>query len=200
MEVTFIDHYDSFSYNLIDWLGQADSAVKITCIAKDDHKSLRFLKLHPTPLVLSPGPGHPGDEKETLDLIEKVVDKVPILGVCLGHQMLGLIAGGSVVPSSAPRHGACRTLTVAKETRLLSGLSVNKAMAAYNSLVLNHLPESDWIVTARCEVGEIQAIEKQGHAWITAGIQFHPESHLSDHSLEIAKRWIHAAKSWDQET
>ena len=95
MEIAFIDHYDSFSFNVLDWLECASRGkIAVKKIVAKDEASLARLKYSPIPIVISPGPGRPGDYPRTLDLIKNVMDQVPILGVCLGHQMLREIAGG----------------------------------------------------------------------------------------------------------
>jgi len=194
MRTVVIDHYDSYTYNLIDWLGSPSTnpaGNEIQIVHFDDDVQMHHLMENPPDsLVLSPGPRSPADAPQTLALIEQSLGKVPILGVCLGHQMLGQIAGAKVVRSRYPRHGAVRHLVVDPMGGLpqkLNGLAVG----AYNSLTLTDGPWDDgWKVTARCEHGEVQSIlfDRQGQSK-AMGWQFHPESFLTDHTGVFHALW-----------
>ena len=196
MHVAFIDHYDSFSYNLIDWLGQGSPSLEIEYIAKDDVKAMELLRLRPRPLVLSPGPGHPLEQTATSQLARDLLGTVPILGICLGHQILGLIAGGTVVRSRFPLHGSCRVVDLEGECRLFAAAPSPLCVASYNSLTVQGVSSGDWKISARSRDGDVQAIEQHKAPWLTAGVQFHPESHLSENCAGIAQVWMAEARRW----
>src|SRR5688572_30515727 len=100
MRVALIDHYDSFTFNVLDWLAAGTPPLDVRYVAGDDAAALAALASAPCPLVLSPGPRAPADAPATLSLLQALLGKVPILGVCLGHQMLAHAAGAAVVRGS----------------------------------------------------------------------------------------------------
>ena len=196
MLVVLLDHYDSFSFNVLEWL----RALGLTphCVPHDDQAAVAQLRLQPLPLVLSPGPKAPADYPATLDLVRASLGRVPVLGICLGHQMLAHVAGATVIRARAPRHGMTRTILPAAgiDTGLappgwLGHLAPFRA-ATYHSLVVDPatLPmrqpqlgdlSSGWRIDARCDEGEVQAISRLVPGEAPAfGVQFHPESFLSE--------------------
>lgn len=192
MKLAFIDHYDSFSFNLLDWLKNANDSIEIEHIWADDFAGLLALLAEPFPLVLSPGPKAPEDIPATMEVVEALAGKVPILGICLGHQVLGAWDGAQIRPSKRPLHGATREIKIAPASRAFSPQNSFR-VAAYNSLVVdfdqgggNRLVPTGW-----CDSGEIQVLEwnpDQGFgAW---SMQFHPESFLSDDLTLMRQRWI----------
>lgn len=193
MRLALIDHYDSFTFNVIDWL-ERDPAVTVDRVAFDDEAALRRLESAAVPVVLSPGPKRPEDQPQTLALLRKILGRTPILGICLGHQQLALLAGARIVAGAEPFHGATRAVHPSASQGLFADMPPFRA-ATYNSLVVEPgtLP-SPWIVTACCERGEIQAIERVVPGDAPAfGIQFHPESFLSEFASVLRRNWLAAA-------
>ena len=192
MRVAFIDHYDSFSFNVIDWLVGTDCQIEVDYVAFDDQAKMRQLLDAPRPLVLSPGPTRPEDAVSTLQLTQNLLGKVPILGICLGHQLLAVASGGTVTRGSSPQHGSTRTLSLAPNAGLLAGMSERPLVGVYNSLiVLPHSQGPDWHINAVCELGEIQAMTRCVAGQAPAfGLQFHPESFLSEGSDVIRRNWL----------
>ncbi len=193
-KITFIDHYDSFSFNLIDWLALHAPGVAIDYCAFDDSEKMGFLQKKPTALVFSPGPKSPADAALSCELLRASMGKVPILGVCLGFQMLGLMAGGVIQRSSAPRHGLARDVTVTDHVGLFQNAPRQFSVAAYNSLTLA-FPQiaRDFVISAVCENGEPQAIEYRPQAAFPAfGVQFHPESFLNGDMSFIVRALLQA--------
>ncbi len=192
MRLALIDHYDSFTFNVIDWLEQ-DPDVKVERVCFDDEAAMAALAAAPVPLVLSPGPKRPEDARATLALVQKLLGKTPILGICLGHQLLAHLAGARIVPGSAPFHGSTREIRPLRSGGLFAGLGAASFRAAtYNSLVVEEatLP-APWRVTARCELGEVQAIAREVAGDADAfGIQFHPESFLSESAALLRGNWL----------
>lgn len=189
--IAFIDHFDSFSFNVIDWLG-----VRVDRIPADDLSAIERLVAKPTPIVLSPGPGSPHDAVASLGLCGALAGKIPILGICLGHQILGVSAGWSVRKSTIQFHGSRIQVTPVANSRSFAGIGEFYA-ATYNSLVIAPPDSSDsdsgWLrATALSHGGDVQAVESR-HGPFTAGVQFHPESFLSEDLSAFRNRWLAAA-------
>ena len=183
MQIVLIDHYDSFTQNVLDWLDPGDGVLSVELIAFDDQKAMRRQALAGFPLVLSPGPKHPENAVPTLAVVREMQGKVPILGICLGHQILCLAAGARIVREVAPFHGSARAidLTDPDNLDLFKGLPRSFEAAVYNSLTVSTgaLP-AEIDVLAKGRSGEIQAARIRYAEGLPAyGVQFHPESYLS---------------------
>lgn len=197
MQVCFLDHYDSFSFNLIDWLF-SDTGLELVYKTHDEDGAVEFLDQHPMPLILSPGPKEPSLLPVTMQILEKNLYKVPILGICLGHQCLGLTLGGRMARAKHPFHGSSQTLRVVQGSSFLGQLPRDARVARYNSLVVEagSLPES--LVTAWNEDNEIEAIEDHSGRYPAVGLQFHPESFLSMGMEILRERWVQLVKDFYQ--
>ena len=191
MRIAFIDHYDSFSHNVLDWLKNAtNGTIQVDRITCDDQLGLKKLKNSPVPLVISPGPGRPQDYPETLSIIENTMYRIPILGICLGHQMLGVLAGGSIGIASEPWHGTTRDIKILADHWLTKGLPSLFRATLYNSLIVNMNVESSkpWIRLAEDSYGDLMIM---GHNTLPlGGVQFHPESFSSAELTAIARNFI----------
>jgi anthranilate synthase/aminodeoxychorismate synthase-like glutamine amidotransferase len=198
VKVYFLDHYDSFSDNVIDWLANFPKCQDVQHIFSD-RKDLATLDFSNGFLVLSPGPNSPEDNPQSLELVNRVLGRVPILGVCLGHQILGTVAGLTIELSSSPMHGNLRSIDVIDHRGIFAKSPPCLSMASYHSLVVAGSPPKPWHITARCKDGEIQALERfvPGEP-PTAGVQFHPESFLSEGSQDILERWFEMVELWHQ--
>jgi anthranilate synthase/aminodeoxychorismate synthase-like glutamine amidotransferase len=195
MRLALVDHYDSFSFNVLDWLvGPPEDRVEVVYVPFDDPATLAAVERDRLPLVLSPGPKSPADAPQTLALISRTLGQVPILGICLGHQLLALAAGALIVRARAPFHGSRIGLRVVAED-ILAGMPEMFEVATYNSLTVveDALPAS-WKVLARSiDHGEIQAMARIAPDAAPAfGLQFHPESFMSENSDIIRKNWLAA--------
>lgn len=192
MKVLFIDHYDSFSFNLIDWLTASSEHIEIIRVPFDDPKLLLQYSRHNMPVVLSPGPKGAEDVPQTLSFLTDKLGHVPILGVCLGHQILGKLLGGQVVRSTQAFHGSSRIIKISDGARVFGPGTVKGA--SYNSLVLERtsLPKS--IVVGLNNFGEVEMIEaKVSGRWVI-GVQFHPESFLSQGMEPLGDFWTSEVK------
>lgn len=199
--IAFIDHYDSFSRNVIGWLEAANAdRFEILHVYSDDNANMDRLRDLPVPLVLSPGPKAPRDNPLTLRLVEKALGQRPILGVCLGHQILAYVHGGAVERSAAARHGATRQIQVHHSRDLFSRMPTSFNAAAYNSLTVSQavLNNAKVALLATCENDEVQALRFDAGAVPAFGVQFHPESFLSDSCNGMAAYWLGAAAAWRQ--
>ena len=186
--VVVIDNYDSFTYNLVQYLGELGAEVRVmrndavtldeVAAAKADH------------IVISPGPGRPEDAGVTMDVIRRFGQEgMPILGVCLGHQAIGAVYGGAVVRARAPMHG--KTSTIEHDGRgVFTGIDRPFTATRYHSLVVAEegLP-ADLIVTARArDEGTIMGLR---HRTLPVhGVQFHPESILTEEGRTILRNFI----------
>ncbi len=195
VEMYFIDHYDSFSYNVIDWLIAGEIQIKVIHLQCDDEQAMKRIYQRPLPVVISPGPRHPKDALATTRLVHDFLGKVPILGVCLGHQILGSIGGFAIEKASHPFHGSTLEITVQNPGILFNGVPANFSAATYNSLVVKldpmNKPAINWMVNAVNQYGEIQGLtwtkDKEQSAF---GVQFHPESFLTEEKLRLRQNWI----------
>ena len=196
MRIAFIDHFDSFSFNIIELLREFLPGLDVWYIRADDALAQQQLRRHPVPTVISPGPGSPDEQVMTLATMTSLLDRVPILGVCLGHQMLGLLAGGCIRHSAIPMHGKLRTIETVSFHRVLEGLTSPFEAACYNSLAVVGPLADGWSKLAHDTEGEIQILAREPSKWLTVGIQFHPESHLANASDSLIKNWLTDAVLW----
>jgi len=185
--ILIIDNYDSFSYNLYQMLGEITPDIEV--VRNDELTVEQILAKKPAGLVLSPGPGRPSDagvcEKAALEL----GGKVPILGVCLGHQAICEAYGGVVTYARELMHGKQSDTVVDTSSELFRGLPGNIKVARYHSLAAEEGTLPDCLkVTARTDDGEIMAVEHKDHKIF--GLQFHPESIMTPEGKKILRNFI----------
>jgi anthranilate synthase component 2 len=186
-----IDNYDSFTFNLVQYLGELGEDVRVI---RNDAMTLAALrKLEPSAIVISPGPGTPDDAGISLEIIEQLAGKVPILGVCLGHQAIGQAFGGRVVRAKQIMHG--KTSRVHHDGRgVFRGLPNPFEATRYHSLVVDQasLPDclevSAWTANADGTIDEIMGLRHRTLA--VEGVQFHPESILTEHGHALLGNFI----------
>jgi len=191
--LVLIDNYDSFTFNLVHLLGELGEQARVH--RNDKITSAAILAADPDAIVLSPGPCTPKEAGICLDLIAAVAGKIPILGVCLGHQAVGDAFGGKVVRAPAPVHGKL-SLIRHDSTGIFCGINAPFKATRYHSLVVERqsLPD-DLIVTADTEDGLIMGL---AHRQLPVhGVQFHPESIASDHGHLMLKNFLDIAASWN---
>jgi anthranilate synthase/aminodeoxychorismate synthase-like glutamine amidotransferase len=194
MRVLLIDNYDSFTYNLAQYLGELGAE---PIVHRNDAISVEEVgNIAPMAIVISPGPGTPGEAGITVPLIRAWGSKVPILGVCLGHQAIGEAYGGRVVRARQVMHGKTSFIDH-PGTGLFEGLSTPLEVMRYHSLVVEpgSLP-SEVVVLARSrdDQSEIQALRHRHHpVW---GVQFHPESILTQHGQQILRNFLDLSASY----
>ena len=181
-----IDNYDSFTYNLAQYLGELGAEVRVE---RNDAVSVdEVARLAPQRIVISPGPCTPNEAGISLELIGRLAGKIPILGVCLGHQAIGQAFGGKVVRAPRVMHG--KTSPIEHEgTGLFRGIPSPMQATRYHSLVVEpaSLPSS-LKVTARTAEGEIMALQHQSlPVW---GVQFHPESILTVDGKRLLQNFL----------
>ncbi|PYM83884.1 MAG: anthranilate/aminodeoxychorismate synthase component II [Candidatus Rokuibacteriota bacterium] len=173
--ILVIDNYDSFTYNLVQYLGELGAELRV--VRNDAVDADGVAALAPEGIVISPGPGTPDDAGVSLSLIRRLGERTPILGVCLGHQAIGQAFGGTVARAKAQMHG--KTSEIRHDGRgVFAGLSNPLTATRYHSLViLPHTVPADLEVTAWAEDGEIMGVRHR--RWPVEGVQFHPESILT---------------------
>ncbi|MGP0058874.1 MAG: anthranilate synthase component II [Beijerinckiaceae bacterium] len=193
LKITLIDNYDSFTFNLVHYLGSLGADVSVH---RNDRISVAdVLAARPDAIVLSPGPCTPKEAGICLDLIRAASGKIPLFGVCLGHQAVGDAFGGEVIRAPLPVHGKLSTISHASET-IFRGINAPFRATRYHSLVLRRdsLP-ADLYVTAEAD-GLVMAISHRSHP--THSVQFHPESIASEHGHLILRNFLDLAAEWNQ--
>jgi anthranilate synthase component 2 len=185
--VLVIDNYDSFTYNLVQYLGELGAEVRV--VRNDAATVASIGQSGPERIVISPGPGRPEDAGITMDVIREFGPTIPILGVCLGHQAIGAVFGGSVVRAAAPMHG--KTSTIEHDGRgVFTGLTGPFVASRYHSLMVAEagLPD-DLEVSARTR--EDKTIMGLRHRrWPIHGVQFHPESILTEEGRRLLRNFL----------
>ena len=188
-----IDNYDSFTYNLVQYFGELGQEVRV--VRNDAIDIAGIQQLAPSHIVISPGPGTPDDAGVSLEIYAKLADRIPILGVCLGHQALGQAFGGRVVRAAQIMHGKTSHIRH-NGVGVFAGLPDAFVATRYHSLVVERDRLPDCLeVTARTEDvnGGIEAIMGMRHRTLRAeGVQFHPESILTEHGHALLKNFLHA--------
>jgi anthranilate synthase component 2 len=194
--IVLIDNYDSFTFNLVHYLGDLGAAVRVH---RNDKVTVgAVIAADPDAIVLSPGPCTPKEAGICLDLIAEASGSIPILGVCLGHQTIGDAFGGKVVRAPTPVHGKLSTIRHAG-AGIFRGINAPFRATRYHSLVVERpsLPD-DLTVTADTEDGLIMGLS---HRRLPVhGVQFHPESIASEHGHLMLKNFLDIAASWNEST
>ena len=185
--IYLIDNYDSFSYNLYQLIGEVDPAIEVL---RNDALSVEELEAkNPEAVILSPGPGRPADAGICEEAVLKLSGKVPILGVCLGHQAICEAFGGTVGYAKELMHGKSSLVKVDAQSSLFNGLPAKVRVARYHSLAADEesLPECLRVIS-RADDGEVMAVQ---HAeFPTYGVQFHPESILTPDGRAMIENFL----------
>ncbi len=194
--VLVIDNYDSFTYNLVQYLGELGEDVMVR--RNDEITLAEIAPLSPVAVVLSPGPGTPSDAGICKDLLVELGPTLPILGVCLGHQCLGEAFGGTVRRASQVMHGKVSRVTHAEQS-VFRGIPSPFAATRYHSLVVDreNLP-ADLEVTAWTDDGTVMGLRHRQYP--LAGVQFHPEAILTEHGHELLANFLQDARAWRRDT
>jgi anthranilate synthase component 2 len=186
-----IDNYDSFTFNLVQYFGELGQAV---AVHRNDEITLEGIAaLKPQYLVLSPGPCSPAEAGICVPAIREFIGKLPILGVCLGHQSIGAALGGKIVRAQQQMHGKASTLTTDQQG-LYADLPKQFSVIRYHSLVIEREScPKELLVTSTSEDGEIMGVRHKdlaGTANPLEGVQFHPESILSEHGHAMLRNFL----------
>ena len=189
--IAVVDNYDSFTYNLVQYLGELGADV---LVFRNDAVRVEELEaLEPTHVVISPGPGTPTEAGITLRLIQAIAGRIPLLGVCLGHQAIGQAFGGKVVRARKVMHG--KVSRIRHDGRgVFARLPEEFAATRYHSLVVEDATAPACLeVSARSEDGEIMGLRHRSLA--VEGVQFHPEALLTEHGHRLLQNFIEGRSS-----
>jgi anthranilate synthase/aminodeoxychorismate synthase-like glutamine amidotransferase len=192
--ILLIDNYDSFTYNLVQRLGELDPDIQLQVFRNDKITADQVEELKPTHIIVSPGPCTPREAGVSNDVIQRFAPKIPLLGVCLGHQCIGHVFGGEVVRNSRIMHG---------KTSLIhhDGMGVFRNMSnpfeatRYHSLVIRRdtFANPDFEITAWTDEGEIMGVRHK--TWPLHGVQFHPESFLTTEGPQLLRNFLEMSVS-----
>lgn len=185
--ILLIDNYDSFSYNVYQLTAFVEPDVKV--IRNDELTVEEIEALKPSHIILSPGPGRPADAGVCEDVIRYFAGKLPILGICLGHQAICEVFGATVTYAKELMHGKQSTASLDRNCALFQGMNAEITVARYHSLAAapDTMPEV-LRVTARTADGEVMAVEHREYS--IYGVQFHPESVLTPEGLQIMENFV----------
>lgn len=183
--ILLLDNYDSFTYNLRDYILQCGKECRV--IRNDEMSLDEIEKLNFSSAIISPGPKTPSEAGITMKFIELFHQTKPILGICLGHQAIGEFFGAKLVKALKPVHGKTSLITHNK-TYLFKNLPLEFAVMRYHSLMLSELEKTELQITAISHENEVMAIT---HPTLKiVGVQFHPESILTPHGLQLVRNWF----------
>ena len=185
--VLVIDNYDSFTYNLVQYLGELGAEVRVR---RNNEVTIGEIEtMAPEQILISPGPGRPENAGITPDVIRHFGPTTPILGVCLGHQAIGMVYGGTVTRATTPMHG--KTSTVVHDSKgVFTGIAEPIQAGRYHSLVIaaDSVPQDLEVAARAREDGTIMAVRHRSYP--VHGVQFHPESVLTDEGRTILRNFL----------
>ena len=185
--ILIIDNYDSFTFNLYQYVGTLNSDVKVY---RNDALSVKEIaELNPQRIILSPGPGYPEDAGVCEELLNELPGLCPILGVCLGHQAICTAYGGTVTYADRMMHGKTSVIRVNTDTPLFRGSKEEMTVGRYHSLAAREETLPDCLeITARTAEGEIMAVQHREYP--VYGVQFHPESILTPDGIHLFNNFL----------
>jgi para-aminobenzoate synthetase component II len=179
--ILIVDNYDSFVFNVARYFEELGERVVVKRndeVTRDDVKAKA--------IVISPGPCAPKDAGASIDIVAKASGEIPILGICLGHQVIGEVFGAKVVRAKRPMHGDSSELAH-DATGVFEGLPQRLSVGRYHSLIVEDVPDL-LHVTAKSEDGEVMGLRHRDHP--THGVQFHPESVLTEHGYDMLRNFL----------
>lgn len=186
--ILMIDNYDSFTYNLVQYLGELKARVEV--FRNDALTVDKIRKMKPEKIVISPGPGRPEDAGISIDIIKELGPKIPVLGVCLGHQGIGYAFGGKIINAKRLMHGKTSQIHH-KGQGVFHGLPDPFEATRYHSLVIDpkHVPDCLTVTATTVDDKEIMGVQHKTYPIF--GVQFHPESILTKQGMNILKNFLH---------
>ncbi len=186
MKIILIDNYDSFTFNLFHYLSSLK--VNVDVIRNDKITAKEIIKKKYNKIVISPGPGNPSQSGNCINIVKSLHKKIPILGVCLGHQIIGQVFGSKIVQAKKLMHGKTSNI-ISKKTGILKNLPKNFKATRYHSLIIDKKSLSkDLEITANTKDGIIMGVQHKKYN--VHGVQFHPESIKTKIGIKILKNFI----------
>jgi anthranilate synthase/aminodeoxychorismate synthase-like glutamine amidotransferase len=190
--ILLIDNYDSFTYNLVQRLGELDAGIDVQVYRNDKITADQVAELKPAQIIVSPGPCTPREAGVSNEIIRRFAATIPILGVCLGHQCIGHVFGGEVIRNYRIMHG--KTSPIHHDNLgVFRGLSNPFEATRYHSLVIKKesFTNPDFLITAWTDEGEIMGVRHR--TWPLHGVQFHPESFLTAEGPKLLQNFVNLA-------
>jgi anthranilate synthase component 2 len=186
--ILIIDNYDSFTYNIVQYCLELGADLKV--IRNDELSVKEIEELNPEKIIISPGPATPDDAGICLEVIEYFADKIPIFGICLGYQSIAQVFGGEVIRAKNMMHGKTSKIKVVKSTLLFNDLPDEFIQTRYHSLIVNkdNLPTCIVPTSYSMDDDEIMSLEIENKN--IYGVQFHPESIMSEHGFKIIDNFL----------
>ena len=186
MKILMVDNYDSFTYNIVQYFGELGAAVTVV---RNDEVSLADIAAHaPTHLVISPGPCSPAEAGISVAAIQHFAGKLPILGVCLGHQAIGAAFGGKIIRAQQLMHGKTSVISTTQQG-VFAGLPAQFTVNRYHSLAIERSScPAELELSAWTDDGEIMGVRHRSLP--IQGLQFHPESILTEHGHAMLKNFL----------
>ena len=186
--ILMIDNYDSFTYNIVQYCLELGANLKV--IRNDEMSVEEIQRLNPEKIIISPGPATPNEAGVSLDVVHKFADRKPILGICLGHQTIAQAFGGEIIEAKNMMHGKTSQIAIQAPTKIFKGLPEEFRATRYHSLVINqqNLPSIVKPTAYSKDDKEIMALEVEGRP--IYGVQFHPESIMSEYGYEILDNFL----------
>lgn len=182
--ILIVDNYDSFTFNLYQYIGSINPDILV--VKNDELHADEIKKLNPSHIIISPGPGFP----KTSGYIEEIIKELPeypILGVCLGHQAICEVYGSTITHAKELMHGKRDLVDIKTDNPLFKGLNNKINVARYHSLIATNIPESLEVI-ATSNIGEVMAVKHKKYN--TYGVQFHPESIMTDDGMKILRNFL----------
>jgi para-aminobenzoate synthetase component 2 len=180
--ILIIDNYDSFVFNVARYFEELGETIHVV---RNDDITPQHVKAKA--LVISPGPGTPQEAGVSGDLVRQFSGRLPILGICLGHQVIGDVFGAKVKRAPKPLHGEASDIEH-DGMGIFAGLPQNFAAGRYHSLIVDEVEGTPLRITARAENGEVMGLQHEKHP--TFGVQFHPESILTEHGYDLLRNFL----------
>ena len=185
-KIILIDNYDSFTFNLYHYISSLK--VNVDVIRNDQITSNQILKRRYNKIVISPGPGNPNQSGNCLKIVKSLYKKIPILGVCLGHQIIGQVFGSKIIQAKKLMHGKTSKITT-KKNGILKNLPKTFEATRYHSLIIDKKTlSSDLEITAETKGGLVMGVQHKKYE--VHGVQFHPESIITKLGIKILKNFI----------
>jgi anthranilate synthase component 2 len=182
--ILLVDNFDSFTYNVFDYLSRLGADVKV-CFRSEVMDSSELFEYDG--LVISPGPGNPESMPDLTKILEMALGKMPVLGICLGHQAIANFYGAHII-KARPMHGKISLVDALQDSVLLSGIPSVFRVVRYHSLVVSDLPSELLPLLVSREDNCLMAFTHRNLP--VMGIQFHPEAHLTEYGLPLLKNWL----------